>query len=64
VALSGLAVATAFSPTRWLLESTIMPKQGEGPSQASQKEGFYDLRFRGLRSNGTETYAKAETFIT
>lgn len=52
VALSGLAVATAFSPTRWLLENTIIPKQGEGPSQASQEEGFYDLRFRGVTGNG------------
>ena len=51
-ALTGLSVATAFSPTRWLLKSTLIPKQGEGPSQASQKEGFYDLRFWGVTGGG------------
>ena len=51
-ALSGSAVAMAFSPTRWLLENTIIPKQGEGPSQASQEEGFYDLRFWGVTGKG------------
>ena len=44
-AITGLTVATAFSPVRWLLKNTIIPRQGEGPSQASQEQGFYDLRF-------------------
>ncbi|MEL6815356.1 MAG: saccharopine dehydrogenase NADP-binding domain-containing protein [Cyanobacteria bacterium J06598_3] len=52
LALSGLAVATAFSPTRWLLKNTIIPKQGQGPSQTSQTQGFYDLRFWGVTSKG------------
>lgn len=52
VALTGLAVATAFSPTRWLLKNTIIPEQGKGPSQASQEEGFYDLRFWGVTEKG------------
>ncbi len=51
-ALSGLAVAMTFPATRWLLENTIIPKQGKGPSQVSQKEGFYDLRFWGVTGNG------------
>jgi len=52
VALSGLAAATAFSPTRWLLEKTLIPKSGEGPSQTSQEQGFYDLRFLGVTRDG------------
>ncbi|MBE9060463.1 trans-acting enoyl reductase family protein [cf. Phormidesmis sp. LEGE 11477] len=51
-ALTGLTVATAFSATRRLLENTIIPKQGEGPSQASQEQGFYDLRFWGVTASG------------
>ena len=51
-ALTGLTVAVAFSPTRWFLENTIIPKQGEGPSQASQEQGFYDLRFWGTTASG------------
>ncbi|MEO1620663.1 MAG: saccharopine dehydrogenase NADP-binding domain-containing protein [Cyanobacteria bacterium J06632_3] len=52
VALSGLAAATAFSPTRWLLEKTIIPKSGEGPSPAEQEAGFYDVRFLGMTESG------------
>ena len=51
-ALSGLAISVAFAPTRWILKNTIVPKQGEGPSQASQEQGFYDLRFLGTTSSG------------
>lgn len=51
-ALSSLAVAMSFSPARWLLKNTIVPKSGEGPSQASQEQGFYDLRFWGTASGG------------
>ena len=42
VALSSLAIAVAFSPTRWLLNHTLIPNPGEGPSQASQDQGLYD----------------------
>ena len=51
-ALTGLTVAAAFSPTRWLLKNTIIPKQGEGPSEVSQEQGFYDLRFWGVTASG------------
>ncbi|MEM8614746.1 MAG: saccharopine dehydrogenase NADP-binding domain-containing protein [Cyanobacteria bacterium P01_H01_bin.105] len=51
VSLVGVAAAMAFSPTRWLLENTIIPKSGEGPSRAAQEQGFYDLRFWGATAD-------------
>lgn len=47
IGLSSVAAAMTFSPTRWLLENTLIPKSGEGPSRAAQEQGFYDLRFWG-----------------
>ena len=58
VGLVGMAVAMAFSPTRWLLENTIIPKSGEGPSQADQEQGFYDLRFWGTTADGQTIQVK------
>ena len=58
VGLVGMAVAMAFSPTRWLLENTIIPKSGEGPSQADQEQGFYDLRFWGATAEGKTIQVK------
>ena len=58
VGLGGVAAAMAFSPTRWLLENTLIPKPGEGPSQAAQEQGFYDLRFWGSTANGKTMQVK------
>ncbi|MEM1256733.1 MAG: saccharopine dehydrogenase NADP-binding domain-containing protein [Cyanobacteria bacterium P01_H01_bin.21] len=58
VSLVGVAAAVAFSPTRWLLENTIIPKSGEGPSQAAQEQGFYDLRFWGTTAEGQTIQVK------
>ena len=58
VSLVGMAVAMAFSPTRWLLENTIIPKPGEGPSRATQEQGFYDLRFWGRTAEGQTIQVK------
>ncbi|MBE9068013.1 saccharopine dehydrogenase NADP-binding domain-containing protein [Leptolyngbya cf. ectocarpi LEGE 11479] len=58
VGLGGVAAAMAFSPTRWLLENTLIPKSGEGPSQVAQKQGFYDLRFWGATSTGQTIQVK------
>ncbi|MEO0395618.1 MAG: saccharopine dehydrogenase NADP-binding domain-containing protein [Cyanobacteria bacterium P01_A01_bin.137] len=58
VGLSGMAAAMAFSPTRWLLENTIIPKSGEGPSQTAQEQGFYDLRFWGTTAKGQTIQVK------
>ena len=50
--LAGLAVALALPPARWLLENTIVPASGEGPSAEAQEQGFYDLRFWGKTADG------------
>ncbi|MDV3349001.1 saccharopine dehydrogenase NADP-binding domain-containing protein [Leptothoe sp. LEGE 181152] len=58
VSLVGVAAAMAFSPTRWLLETMLIPKPGEGPSQAAQEQGFYDLRFWGTTAEGQTIQVK------
>ncbi|MEM1310864.1 MAG: saccharopine dehydrogenase NADP-binding domain-containing protein [Cyanobacteria bacterium P01_H01_bin.153] len=58
VGLGGIAAAMAFSPTRWLMENTMIPKPGEGPSQAAQEQGFYDLRFWGATASGQTMQVK------
>ncbi len=52
MSLGLFAAAIAFPPTRWLLETTIVPKPGDGPSPESQEQGFYDLRFWGVTADG------------
>ena len=46
--LDGFALTLALPPTRWLLENTLIPKSGQGPSQAVQEQGFYTLEFYGV----------------
>lgn len=50
--MGGLMVALAFPPLRWLLQSFILPKPGEGPSEEQQLNGAYDLVFLGATPNG------------
>lgn len=50
-ALGGFFTASAFKPSRWLVEKFV-PKPGEGPSPEEQKTGFYDLRFVGRTTDG------------
>lgn len=56
--LGSIALATTFPLTRWLLENTLIPKVGEGPSPEAQEQGFYDLRFWGMTTNGKTIQAK------
>ncbi|TGN41657.1 saccharopine dehydrogenase family protein [Marinobacter confluentis] len=50
-ALTGFFTASAFKPSRWLVEKFI-PKPGEGPSPEVQESGYYDLRFVGKTEDG------------
>ncbi|WP_204137372.1 trans-acting enoyl reductase family protein [Halomicronema sp. CCY15110] len=50
--LDGLVLATAIPPLRELLETTLLPKPGEGPSPEAQNQGFYDLRLIGKTADG------------
>lgn len=45
--MGAFMLAAAIAPTRWLMEKTILPKPGEGPSPKAQLQGYYDLRFIG-----------------
>ncbi len=56
--LGSFALATTLPPTRWLLEHTLIPKAGEGPSVSDQEQGFYDLRFWGMTANGQTLQVK------
>lgn len=50
--LKAFMVGLALPPTRWLLETVVLPKPGEGPSDKEQKEGCFDLVFMGETSSG------------
>lgn len=56
--LGGFMLAAALPPTRWLMEKTILPKPGEGPSLKEQQDGFYDLRFFGQTASGQTIQCK------
>ncbi len=55
----GTAVAAlSVDPIRGVLADKVLPKPGEGPSPEQQRNGFYDLRFYGTTSNGSEIVTK------
>ncbi len=56
--IGGFMVSAAIAPLRWVLESFIVPKPGEGPSPEAQRKGFYDLRFIGTLANGSTLKTK------
>ena len=58
VGLVSFVLATAFQPTRWLLENWIRPKSGEGPSAEAQAQGYFDLRFWGKTAAGESIQVK------
>lgn len=56
--LGGFMLAAALPPTRWVMESFILPKPGEGPDQEAQESGYYDLRFMGKTGSSQVTNIK------
>jgi short subunit dehydrogenase-like uncharacterized protein len=49
--LAAFTGAASFGPTRKVL-SRLIPKPGEGPSEAKQQAGYFDLRFVGRTAGG------------
>lgn len=56
--LGAFVVGAAIAPTRWLMEKTILPAPGEGPSPAAQERGFWDYRFIGHTADGRSLKVK------
>ncbi len=50
--LMAFLIGVALKPGRWLLESVLLPKPGQGPSPEAQRKGYYDLRFVGHSKAG------------
>lgn len=56
-AMAGAMGLAALSPVRSLMKRAL-PEPGEGPSEAKQEAGHYDLRFHGATRSGDEIVAK------
>jgi short subunit dehydrogenase-like uncharacterized protein len=50
--LGTFGLAAAFWPTRALLNRFVLPKAGEGPTEAQRESGMYDLLFIGTAKDG------------
>jgi short subunit dehydrogenase-like uncharacterized protein len=50
-ALGGLVAGMSFGPTRALLDR-VLPSPGEGPSEKTQRRGFYEIAIHGRTSSG------------
>ena len=50
--VNALIVGLAVPPLRWLLETVVLPKPGEGPSETAQLAGSFDLVFLGSTAKG------------
>ena len=50
--VNALMIGLAVPPIRWLLETAILPKPGEGPSEKAQLEGMFDIVFLGSTAKG------------
>jgi len=53
--VNALMVGLAVPPLRWLLETVVLPKPGEGPTEKAQLEGGFDLVFLGSTAKGDTT---------
>ena len=50
--LAAFFAGAALPPTRWLMEKTVLPAPGEGPSPQAQENGYWDYRFYALGGEG------------
>jgi short subunit dehydrogenase-like uncharacterized protein len=50
--LGAFVAGAAIAPTRWLMEKTMLPAPGTGPSPTAQEKGFWDYRFVGKTADG------------
>ncbi|WP_295444188.1 saccharopine dehydrogenase NADP-binding domain-containing protein [Sphingorhabdus sp. EL138] len=50
--VNALMIGLAVPPTRWLLETVVLPKPGEGPSEKAQREGMFEIVFFGSTAKG------------
>ncbi|WP_416394731.1 saccharopine dehydrogenase family protein [Allohahella sp. A8] len=57
-ATAAFMVGSAIKPTRWAIETFLVPKPGEGPDQASRNAGYFDLRFKGKTKGGAKISIK------
>jgi short subunit dehydrogenase-like uncharacterized protein len=56
-AMGVVAGAAALGPMRKMM-GRFLPEPGEGPSLASQEQGFFDIRFHGTTASGDEIMTK------
>jgi short subunit dehydrogenase-like uncharacterized protein len=50
--VNALMIGLSVPPIRWLLESFVLPKPGEGPTEKAQLEGGFDIVFLGSTAQG------------
>jgi short subunit dehydrogenase-like uncharacterized protein len=50
--VNALMIGLAVPPMRWLLETFVLPKPGQGPSEKAQLEGNFELVFHGSTAKG------------
>ena len=60
-ALTAFGAALMFPPTRWLLKNHVLPKPGQGPSEALREGGFANIYVVGTGAkNGDKAVAHVE----
>lgn len=56
--IGGFMVAAALKPTRSLLERTVLPAPGEGPSQKTIDSGFFEMRVVAETESGRRIHGR------
>ena len=58
--MGAFALGAAMGPTRSLLNKTVLPKPGEGPSPEQRKAGFFNIVVEGRTSEGSALRARVK----